>query len=230
LAYILANFLDSLSQSLQLREALTVLAYASIGGGIGIYIRALYRRFGLTVANREGLGSNFSLLIVSTVLVIFVVKSSLALSLGLVGALSIVRFRAAIKEPEELIFLFFCIAVGLSLGAEYPELAVAGVLGFTIFLMIRHWGARKGGSETLLLTISGSESVLLDGDAGRLTVAVRESIGNFTVQRLDVEEGQVQLRAVVSPESQERILEMVSALRERMPGCRVSYVNLAHLL
>ena len=51
-------------------------------------------------------------------LIIFVVKSSLALSLGLVGALSIVRFRSAIKEPEELTFLFLNIALGIGFGAN----------------------------------------------------------------------------------------------------------------
>ena len=54
---------------------------------------------------------NFTSLTLITTLIITVVKSSLALSLGLVGALSIVRFRAAIKEPEELVYLFICIAI-----------------------------------------------------------------------------------------------------------------------
>ena len=54
----------------------------------------------------------------TTLLIITIVKSSLALSLGLVGALSIVRFRAAIKEPEELAYLFLNIAIGLGMGAD----------------------------------------------------------------------------------------------------------------
>jgi hypothetical protein len=53
----------------------------------------------------------------TTMLIITIVKASLALSLGLVGALSIVRFRAAIKEPEELAYLFLAIAIGLDFGA-----------------------------------------------------------------------------------------------------------------
>ena len=61
---------------------------------------------------------NFVVLGVATCIVIMIVKSSLALSLGLVGALSIVRFRAAIKEPEELVYLFLIIAVGLGTGAN----------------------------------------------------------------------------------------------------------------
>ena len=55
---------------------------------------------------------------IATTIVITIVKSSLALSLGLVGALSIVRFRAAIKEPEELVYLFFIIGIGLANGAN----------------------------------------------------------------------------------------------------------------
>ena len=57
-------------------------------------------------------------LAIITTLVITVIKFSLALSLGLVGALSIVRFRAAIKEPEELVYLFFIIGIGLANGAN----------------------------------------------------------------------------------------------------------------
>ncbi len=59
----------------------------------------------------------FPLLIPTMVLIIFIIKSSLALSLGLVGALSIVRFRTPIKDPEELVYIFIAIAIGLGIGA-----------------------------------------------------------------------------------------------------------------
>ena len=57
-----------------------------------------------------------------------IVKNSLALSLGLVGALSIVRFRAAIKEPEELVYLFLVIAAGLGCGALQLKITVLGII------------------------------------------------------------------------------------------------------
>ena len=63
-----------------------------------------YGRFGRSLSNRERFASNFVLLGITTMVIISIVKSSLALSLGLVGALSIVRFRSAIKDPEELTF------------------------------------------------------------------------------------------------------------------------------
>ena len=201
-----------------------------VGGVLGLYIRLLYRKFGLTVSNRDAFSANFPLLTIATVLVIFVVKSSLALSLGLVGALSIVRFRAAIKEPEEIVFLFFCIALGLALGAEYYELALGGALIFTAFVLLRHHSAQKGAAPSLLLTISGAQEDVFDGDVDRISDAVHEVVGPFTVQRVEVEDGQVQFRAVVSPESQRQIGGMIASLRSRLPACRVSYVNLANLL
>ena len=108
-----------------------------LGGFMALFVRALYRRFSSTVSNRDSFSSLFPLLTITVISVIFVVKSSLALSLGLVGALSIVRFRAAIKEPEELIYLFFCIALGLALGADFRIVAFMGLLGFTFFVKIR---------------------------------------------------------------------------------------------
>merc|ERR1712127_1167791 len=70
---------------------------------------------------------NFVVLGVATCIVIMIVKSSLALSLGLVGALSIVRFRAAIKEPEELVYLFLIIAIGLGCGANQLIITIVGI-------------------------------------------------------------------------------------------------------
>jgi hypothetical protein len=68
----------------------------------------------------------FLLLIPSMILIITIIKSSIALSLGLVGALSIVRFRTPIKEPEELLYIFVAIAVGLGLGANQVMVTVLG--------------------------------------------------------------------------------------------------------
>ena len=65
---------------------------------------------------------------ITTTIVITIVKSSLALSLGLVGALSIVRFRAAIKEPEELVYLFLIISTGLGCGAGQIKITFIGIL------------------------------------------------------------------------------------------------------
>ncbi|MGB0863409.1 MAG: DUF4956 domain-containing protein, partial [Saprospiraceae bacterium] len=77
--------------------------------------------------------SNFMPLGLTTMLIITIVKSSIALSLGLVGALSIVRFRAAIKDPEELTFLFLVIGIGLASGANQSLL---GIVAMTFILLM----------------------------------------------------------------------------------------------
>ena len=97
-------------------------------------LRIYYIRFGNSITNRKRFGSNFLPLGLTTMLIITIVKSSIALSLGLVGALSIVRFRAAIKDPEELTYLFLVIGVGLAAGANQPLLAIVAVIFILLLL------------------------------------------------------------------------------------------------
>ena len=97
-------------------------------------IKLMYLKYAKTIHNKENFSDVFVLLSITTTTVITVVKFSLALSLGLVGALSIVRFRAAIKEPEELVYLFLIIGIGLAAGSS--QYLVAFVLTFSAFLII----------------------------------------------------------------------------------------------
>jgi hypothetical protein len=94
---------------------------------LSLLIQVFYIKFSSTLSNRMNFSKNFVLLGATTCIIIVIVKNSLALSLGLVGALSIVRFRAAIKEPEELVYLFLVIAVGLGCGAGQIKVIIAGI-------------------------------------------------------------------------------------------------------
>lgn len=98
----------------QTTNAAKLAVFLLAGGLLALFIKWLYQHFGKSMSNRDSVTRVFPLLTLVTIGVITVVKTSLALSLGLVGALSIVRFRAAIKEPEELVYLFLCIGVGLA--------------------------------------------------------------------------------------------------------------------
>ena len=91
-------------------------------------VQLVYRKCSNSISNKNQFSKNFVVLGVTTCIVITIVKSSLALSLGLVGALSIVRFRAAIKEPEELIYLFLIITAGLGCGAGQIKITVIGII------------------------------------------------------------------------------------------------------
>ena len=115
----------------------------------------IYRKYGNSISNRSSLASSFPLLGLSTMVVITVVKSSLSLSLGLVGALSIVRFRTPIKEPEELIYLFICIATGLAIGADQLMVAIFTLLGTYLFNFLmkksRLQKSQKSGGFTVFI-------------------------------------------------------------------------------
>ena len=103
---------------------------------LSFIVQLFYIKFSSTISNRLDFSKNFVILGIVTTIVITIVKSSLALSLGLVGALSIVRFRAAIKEPEELVFLFLIIAIGLGCGAGQIKIIIIGILSSLILFYL----------------------------------------------------------------------------------------------
>ena len=116
---------------LDLDSFLINLIIASI---LSFIVQLFYLKFSTTLSNRLDFSKNFVVLGIATTIVITIVKSSLALSLGLVGALSIVRFRAAIKEPEELVYLFLIISIGLGCGAGQVKIITIGTL-FSLFVI-----------------------------------------------------------------------------------------------
>ena len=118
------------------------------------------------------------------------VKSSLALSLGLVGALSIVRFRAAIKEPEELAFLFLTIAIGLGLGAHQRAVTlVAFILVVAFFIANRHFTNRKHSRENFFLTVVSDDQTSL----ASLRALLEERCSFAVLKRYEKHDGETEV-------------------------------------
>ena len=127
-----------------------------------VLIQLFYIKFSTTLSNRVHFSKNFVILGTATCIIIVIVKNSLALSLGLVGALSIVRFRAAIKEPEELVYLFLVIAAGLGCGSGQIKIIVVGILFSLIVIFFYHYiyGKKKiDYSELVNLAILIDENI-----------------------------------------------------------------------
>lgn len=101
---------------------------------LAVILEFTYHKCAYSLSNKKLFAKNFILIAFTTMIIIAIVKTSLALSLGLVGALSIVRFRAAIKEPEELAYLFFTIAIGLGMGAD--QVIVTVISSFILFAIV----------------------------------------------------------------------------------------------
>ena len=127
-----SNFVNSIS-SFSLLDTVISLILAFV---IGLFITQVYKRTFSGVMYSASFSTSLIGLSVITTFVILAVTSNVVLSLGMVGALSIVRFRTAIKEPLDIVYLFWSIAVGIVLGAGMIPLALIGsvILGLILFI------------------------------------------------------------------------------------------------
>lgn len=153
--------------------------------GLGVFIFLVYKKTYNGVMYSSGFGVTLIALTMITTLVILAVTSNVVLSLGMVGALSIVRFRTAIKEPMDIAFLFWSIAVGIVLAAGMIPLAVFGsvVIGVVLILFVN----KKSHDHPYIAVVScrGQESEnqvkkYLDGCVERCVVKSKTvSAGNI---------------------------------------------------
>ncbi len=150
---------------------------------LSILLALTYRKCGQSLSNRKGFSANFVLLAFTTMLIITIVKSSLALSLGLVGALSIVRFRAAIKEPEELAYLFIAISIGLGLGASQTIIVLLAFVVLMLILWGRFFLSTKQRTQNLFLSLSADQ--IKDFKIEELNQLLTKHFGRFRLKRYD---------------------------------------------
>ena len=127
-----SSFLESVSE-FSLIDTVIGLAVALV---IGLFIFVIYKKTLTGVMYSTGFALTLVGLSLVTTLVIMAVTSNVVLSLGMVGALSIVRFRAAIKEPVEIVFLFWALAVGIVVGAGMIPLAAVGSAIVGVILLL----------------------------------------------------------------------------------------------
>ena len=127
-----SSFLENVSSVSILDMALTL----ALGFAIGLFIFLVYKKTYQGVMYSSSFGVTLIALTMITGMVILAVTSNVVLSLGMVGALSIVRFRTAIKEPLDIAFLFWAIAAGIVLAAGMIPLAVIGSVVIGIILLV----------------------------------------------------------------------------------------------
>ncbi len=129
-----SSFLENVT-SVSLLDMVLALVLAF---GLGLFIFLVYKKTFTGVMYSSSFGVTLVALTMITTMVILAVTSNVVLSLGMVGALSIVRFRTAIKEPLDIAFLFWSIAVGIVLAAGLIPLAVFGsmVIGFMLLVFV----------------------------------------------------------------------------------------------
>ena len=202
-----------------------LLVNLAIGIPLALVLRWHFERFGSTLSSRGEFAQVFPFIMLTTTLIITVVKSSLALSLGLVGALSIVRFRTPIKEPEELAYLFFAIAMGLGLGADQTiPTVVAGLTILAIVAMMRF--ARREREKTKLYLSVDIEG---GGEEQERINSLNDVIGRHVrasdLRRVDSREGSLEATYFVDVDGSNRISELIDDLKQAFPGIGVSFID-----
>ncbi|WP_409344560.1 DUF4956 domain-containing protein [Paenibacillus sp. MBLB4367] len=145
---VLSNFSSDIS-------IVKILLTMSIAFLIGLFIYMLYKRVFSGVLYSKSFNVSLIGMTLITALVIIAINSNLVLSLGMVGALSIVRFRTPIKDPTDLIFLFWAAVAGIVTGAGFYTLAVIGsvIVGLVLFVFIK-----KASFETPYLLVVNCDS------------------------------------------------------------------------
>lgn len=127
-----SSFLENVSSISALDMILTIV----LSFGIGLFIFLVYKKTYRGVMYSAGFGTTLIALAMITATVILAVTSNVVLSLGMVGALSIVRFRTAIKDPLDIAFLFWSIGAGIILAAGMIPLAIIGSVCIGIILLV----------------------------------------------------------------------------------------------
>ena len=193
-----------------------------LGGLLSMVVRELYKRFSSTLSNRETFANMLPLFTLATITVVSVVQYSPALALGLVGALSVIRFRAAIATGEELVYLLLCVGLGVAIGANHLPLAMVTVVVVAPFIFLRRRASKRHVEDNLMLTLSAQTTGFFDDDGGSVVDVVRNMTKGMTVERLEHSSGQVLFRARIQVENADQVVDLLTALRTRVSQCQVA--------
>jgi len=181
-----------------------------------------YLKCANSISNRKMFAANFMLISFTTMVIIAIVKNSVALSLGLVGALSIVRFRSAIKEPEELAYLFLTIAIGLGLGANQRLVTIIAFFIIIIILWARYFLKTKEEQQNLYFTVSSNPSSVQLSD---IISVVNKVFGKSEVKRYDKNTEIIEVSFLVDIKSTDQLQVITQKLEELNKSVKVTFID-----
>ena len=182
-----SSFLESVREFSAL-DTLIGMLFALV---IGLFIFFIYKKTFTGIMYSTGFAMSLIGLSLVTTLVIMAVTSNVVLSLGMVGALSIVRFRAAIKEPMEIVFLFWSIAVGIVIGAGMIPLAVIGSVIIGIILVI--FANKKFRNAPYILIVNCEDE---KAEENALNI-IEKSVDKYVVKSKSVNASGIELTAEI---------------------------------
>ena len=214
----LLNNLDDLS----IRTILLNLTVALV---LSLVLKYHFKRYCSSLSGKKEMARVFPFLVLIICLIISVVKSSLALSLGLVGALSIVRFRTPIKEPEELVYLFMAIAIGLGLGANQTLLTIVATLFIlgAVALVKSRFG--EPDTQNLYISLKWDTPDNQEDLTREISQMVADNSSVCDLKRLDQTGDSRQLSFLVDFSSADDPFQLVEEISAKHPGVSVTFID-----
>ena len=173
----------------------TVLYTMLAGLGIAVIIFITYYLTTRTAVYNSRFNASLVVILLISVVIMLMISSNIVISLGMVGALSIVRFRTAIKDSSDTVFIFWAIAEGLCVGSGNNTLALVTTLAIAVVIIVFSLFTRSGGAY--LIVVRG-------GSADTLDITMVEHTVRRSARRVKVRS------ANITPEHQEMILEVAS--------------------
>lgn len=158
---------------------------------LGLFMYFIYRKTYTGVVYSKNFNQTLVLIALILTMVMMIIGGNLALSLGMVGSLSIIRFRTAIKEPRDMAFLFWAIAIGLSCGAEMYVVAVLGSLVIAAVLFFFKGDAYDG--NTYLVVLRGNNI-----NSAEVDKILREKTKRYKLRMQNVSEKSVEITYEIS--------------------------------
>ena len=183
----------------------TMFLCIGITAAMALYIFFVYRMLNKNSFYNRSFALSLVELAVITAAIILTIQSNIVVSLGMVGALSIVRFRTAIKDPMDLVCLFWSISVGIICGAGFAMIAVIASIALTILLVARNLGHAERKSQVLVVDADEDiEEAVLD--------AVKASCTAWKIRARNVSQGDVNLAIEVRVKEPQTLVKTVMGL------------------
>ena len=189
----------------------------------GYLLSLVYIRFGRALSSGKSFGQTFVLVAMTTMFIITVVKSSLALSLGLIGALSIVRFRTPIKEPEELSYLFVSVGIGLGLGAnQFLITTVAFIIIILAIVFLRRDSANTSYENLYLTARSGEQD---ESTTSQINEILKQHCDSIQLKRFSTTPTLFEAVYLVGINDIKLLTSLNKQLRSIKPDIELSFVD-----
>jgi len=201
-----------------------------IGFIISLIIVYHYKKFSSSLTNRVQLTKIFPILVLILILIVSIIKTSIALSLGLVGALSIIRFRTPIKEPEELMYLFLCIAVGISIGSGQTTISIISTLLILFLTGLYKFKFNKNVKDSIILNINIEK---IEDPLNKFKIIeniIKEQTKDFVVKRFDIDSVSLNAILILDIKTKNSLINLIHIIKEEVPNCSLSVIDQNELL